>query len=283
MGMRISSALAVPFAWTSAGAGLDATFTIATVVYPVTVPTIASTRFLLADSTTEFIAHVLTAFNAGIVASGRTFTLAMNEDARLVLTIDSGTFEGVISLALNRILGFLSVGTAITTTTADSPPWYLATFASITGGQFDPVASGAFEATAGGVVYGFAGTNTSYRTKRKVAFIPRTPAVRVARGDAQSAWWPDDAYINDLGGITVAREWAILDVLRVARGALCGFALGNFQALRTSTTETFWQVYVGPSSLINPVTERHDESWPVYHRHELALVLPASGAIDDRA
>jgi hypothetical protein len=283
MGMRISSALAVPFSWTSAGTGLDASFTIATVVYPVTVPSIAATRLLLAPSTSEFIAHVLTAFNAGIVASGRTFTLTMGEDARLVLAIDSGTFEGVISLDLNRVLGFLSIGPATITTTADTPPWYLATFASITGGQFDPVASGAFEATAGGVVYGFAGTNTSYRTKRKVAFIPRTPAVRVARGDAQSAWWPDDAYINNLGGTSVAREWAILDVLRVARGGLCGFALGNFQALRTSTSETFWQVYVGPSSLINPVTERHDESWPVYHRHELALVLPTTGAIDDRA
>lgn len=281
--MKISSALAVPFAWTSAGAGLDATFTIAATPYTVTVPSIASTRFLLADSTAEFIAHVLGAFNAGIVASGRTFTLTMGEDARLVLTIDSGTFEGVISLALNRALGFLSVGTAITTTTADTPPWYFATFASITGGQFDPVASGAFEATAGGVVYGFAGTGTSYRTKRKVAYIPRTPAVRVARGDHQSAWWPDDEHINDLGGITVAREWAILDVLRVARGALCGFALGNFQALRSSTSETFWQVYVGPASLINPATERHDESWAVYHRHELALVLPTTGATDTRA
>lgn len=281
--MRISSALAVPFDWTSLGTGLDASFTIASVVYPVTVPTLAGARFLLAPSTTEFIAHVLAAFNTGIVGSGRTFTLTMGEDARLVLAIDSGVFEGAISLDLNRVLGFLSIGIAITTTTADTPPWYFASFASITGGQFDPVASGAFEETAGGLVYGFAGTGTSYRTQRKVSFIPRTPAVRVARGDHQSAWWPDDAYINSLGSIAVAREWSILDVLRVARGALCSFALGNFQALRTSTSETFWQVYVGRTSIINPVTERHDESWPVYHRHDLSLVLPTTGAIDDRS
>jgi len=283
MGMRISSALAVPFSWTSAGAGLDASFTIAATPYSVTVPSLVGARFLLAPSTTEFIAHVLTAFNLAIVASGRTFTMIMEDDGRIVLAIDSGTFDGIISQPLNRVLGWLDLSVPVKDVTADTPPWYFATFASITGGQFDPVASGAFEATAGGVVYGFAGTNTSYRTKRKVAFIPRTPAVRVARGDAQSAWWPNDAYINSLGGTSVTREWSILDVLRVARGGLCGFALGNFQALRTSTSETFWQVYVGPSSLINPVTERHDESWPVYHRHELALVLPTTGAIDDRA
>lgn len=283
MGLAATTALAPSFDWTSAGAGLDATFTIAATPYTVTVPTLAGARFLLAPSSTEFIAHVLTAFNAGIAASGRTFTLTMGTDARLTLAIDSGTFEGVISLALNRVLGFISIGVAVATVTADNPPFYFATFGSVSGGVWAPMQSGGFEVTAGGSVFGFAGTRTAYRRELNCEFIPWDEATRTTRGDEVTAMWPAAAYLGDLAGTGVARAWSVLDVFAASRNVDCGLALHNFQTVRGSTSEPFYVCRLGPSSLLSPETTRQSDRWPAYVGHRLVVVLPTTGATDDRS
>lgn len=279
MGLSATTALAPTFAWTSAGT--DLTITIGGTPYAVTVPTIAATRFLLAGSATEFMAHVVSAINTAVAASGRTFTLTMLPSGRLRLAIDSGKFTLSTSLAFNRLMGFFGTG-IYQHVDADSPPWYFAMFGSVSGGVWAPMQSGGFEVTAGGGVYGFAGTRTAYRRDLTCEFIPWDEAVRSARGDEVSSMWPDLAYIGDLAGTGVTRPWSVLDVLQAARNVDCGLALGNFQAVRTSTTEPFYVCRVAPGSLLSPEITRQNDRWPVYVGHKLGVVLPTSGYSDDR-
>lgn len=279
MGLSATTALAPTFAWTSAGT--DLTITIGGTPYAVTVPTIAATRFLLAGSATEFMAHVVSAINTAVAASGRTFTLTMLPSGRLRLAIDSDKFTLFTSLAFNRLMGFFGTGT-YEHVDADSPPWYFAMFGSVSGGVWAPMQSGGFEVTAGGGVYGFAGTRTAYRRDLTCEFIPWDEAVRSARGDEVSSMWPDLAYIGDLAGTGVTRPWSVLDVLQAARNVDCGLALGNFQAVLTSTTEPFYVCRVAPGSLLSPEITRQNDRWPVYVGHKLGVVLPTTGYSDDR-
>lgn len=279
MGLSATTALAPTFAWTSGGT--DLTITISGTPYAVTVPTIAATRFLLAGSAVEFMAHVEDAINTAVAASGRTFTLTMLPSGRLRLAIDSGKFTLSTSLAFNRLMGFFGTG-IYQHVDADSPPWYFAMFGSVSGGVWAPMQSGGFEVTAGGGVYGFAGTRTAYRRDLTCEFIPWDEAVRSARGDEVSSMWPDLAYIGDLAGTGVTRPWSVLDVLQAARNVDCGLALGNFQAVRTSTTEPFYVCRVAPGSLLSPEITRQNDRWPVYVGHKLGVVLPTTGYSDDR-
>lgn len=279
MGLSATTALAPTFAWTSAGT--DLTITIGGTPYAVTVPTIAATRFLLAGSATEFMAHVVSAINTAVAASGRTFTLTMLPSGRLRLAIDSGKFTLSTSLAFNRLMGFFGTG-IYQHVDADSPPWYFAMFGSVSGGVWAPMQSGGFEVTAGGGVYGFAGTRTAYRRDLTCEFIPWDEAVRSARGDEVSSMWPNLAYIGDLAGTGVTRPWSLLDVLQAARNVDCGLALGNFQTVRTSTSEPFYVCRVAPGSILSPEITRQSDRWPVYVGHKLGVVLPTTGYSDDR-
>lgn len=280
MGLSATTALAPTFAWTSAGT--DLTITIGGTPYAVTVPTIAATRFLLAGSATEFMAHVVSAINTAVAASGRTFTLTMLPSGRLRLAIDSGTFGLSSAPAFNRVVGFLPGGLALADTTADTPPWYFATFGAVSGGVWAPMQSGGFEVTAGGSVFGFAGTRTAYRRDLTCEFIPWDEAVRSARGDEVSSMWPNLAYIGDLAGTGVTRPWSLLDVLQAARNVDCGLALGNFQTVLTSTSEPFYVCRVAPGSILSPEITRQNDRWPVYVGHKLGVVLPTTGYSDDR-
>lgn len=279
MGLSATTALAPTFAWTSAGT--DLTITIGGTPYAVTVPTIAATRFLLAGSATEFMAHVVSAINTAVAASGRTFTLTMLPSGRLRLAIDSGKFTLSTSLAFNRLMGFFGTG-IYEHVDADSPPWYFAMFGSVSGGVWAPMQSGGFEVTAGGGVYGFAGTRTAYRRDLTCEFIPWDEAVRSARGDEVSSMWPNLAYVGDLAGTGVTRPWSLLDVLQAARNVDCGLALGNFQTVLTSTSEPFYVCRVAPGSILSPEITRQNDRWPVYVGHKLGVVLPTTGYSDDR-
>lgn len=279
MGLSATTALAPTFAWTSGGT--DLTITISGTPYAVTVPTIAATRFLLAGSATEFMAHVVSAINTAVSASGRTFTLTMLPSGRLRLAIDSDKFTLFTSLAFNRLMGFFGTG-VYEDVDADSPPWYFAMFGSVSGGVWAPMQSGGFEVTAGGGVYGFAGTRTAYRRDLTCEFIPWDETVRSARGDEVSSMWPNLAYVGDLAGTGVTRPWSLLDVLQAARNVDCGLALGNFQTVRTSTSEPFYVCRVAPGSILSPEITRQNDRWPVYVGHKLGVVLPTSGYSDDR-
>lgn len=279
MGLSATTALAPTFAWTSAGT--DLTITIGGTPYAVTVPTIAATRFLLAGSAVEFMAHVEDAINTAVAASGRTFTLTMLPSGRLRLAIDSGKFTLSTSLAFNRLMGFFGTGT-YHHVDADSPPWYFAMFGSVSGGVWAPMQSGGFEVTAGGSVFGFAGTRTAYRRDLTCEFIPWDEAVRSARGDEVSSMWPNLAYVGDLAGTGVTRPWSLLDVLQAARNVDCGLALGNFQTVLTSTSEPFYVCRVAPGSILSPEITRQNDRWPVYVGHKLGVVLPTTGYSDDR-
>lgn len=279
MGLSATTAIAPTFAWTSGGT--DLTITIGGTPYAVTVPTIAATRFLLAGSGAEFMAHVVSAINTAVAASGRTFTLAMLSTGRIQLAIDSSKFTLSTSLAFNRLMGFFGTGT-YQHVDADSPPWYFAMLGAVSGGVWAPMQSGGFEVTAGGGVYGFAGTRTAYRRDLTCEFIPWDEAVRSARGDEVSSMWPNLAYIADLAGTGVTRPWSLLDVLQSARNVDCGLALGNFQTVRTSTSEPFYVCRVAPGSLLSPEITRQNDRWPVYVGHKLGVVLPTTGYSDDR-
>lgn len=279
MGISATTALAPTFSWTSGGT--DLTITISGTPYAVTVPTIAATRFLLAGSAAEFMAHVESAINAAVLASGRTFTLTMRADGRIRLVDGSGQFTLSTSLAFNRLMGFFANGT-YHHVDSDSPPWHFAMLGSVSGGVWAPMQSGGFEVTAGGGVFGFAGTRTCYRRDLTCEFIPWDEAVRSARGDEVSSMWPNLAYIGDLAGTGVTRPWSLLDVLQAARNVDCGLALGNFQTVRTSTSEPFYVCRVAPGSLLSPEITRQSDRWPVYVGHKLGVVLPTAGYSDDR-
>lgn len=283
MTVTLTSALATTFDWASAGAGLDGKITIAATPYTITVPTTADVRMLLAPSTNDFIRIVETAINTAVMGSGKSFTLAMGADGRLVLSIDSGVFDLVLSLPLNRTLGFLASGTGIASVTADTQPWYFGAWCSLSGGAWRPAVGGGATRTNGGAVYAIAATATAFERTMRGRWIPWDYAKAQQIGSAATPMYPAMSAFTVDGDLTTARQWSWLDVLWWARNARCALALSNLQDLLTSTSEYYYLGWVAPPSLLNQPIDRQDEFWPTYTEADFSFVLPTTGSTATRA
>lgn len=279
--MKPSGAIAVGFTWTSPGA--VGTVTIGGVDYSVTVPSIANTRVLLAPSGEEWLAHVAAAINTAVAASGRSFTLTLDDDGRAVLEVDVGVFNLALLASINVRLGFLPSATGAGSITADTPPPHLVLFLSLSGGTWQPRQAGGARRTTGGRVYAIAATGTSWDRSLRATLIPADPTARAEAGTWCTPVRPADEYMGSLGDLAIGREWSMLDAWQLARNANCALAVANFQQLRTSTSERYWVGQLGPKTLLSPMLARLREDWTRYESTELEFVLPTQGASGTRA
>lgn len=265
----LTSALAVPFAWTSAGNDVVLAFASGTSPVNVTIPT-GTYRMVLAPAAADFVRVYVAAINAALVSAGRTevFAATVGADSRITLT-STGAFTMSPLLAAAKLLGFSSTITAQTSATATFPPANLATFTERVSADWTPRSAVAGAETLAGVGYGVA--SGVWREEDEIAFgfIPRDPTTRTALSLDQTPWMPN---AGDLVGAVMPRQWTCRDVLETAGGKTCAAALGTFQALRTSTTATYDLVTLPFAELASPRKARVREGWDAYFRWTIRML-----------
>lgn len=246
-------------------------------------------RMCLAPAASDFLRASQAAINAAMLAEGSTNTVTFSLSASGILTI---TFAAALSSSVTfasgvwQRLGLASNSIALNGNfqiVGARPVWYLAILAATTGQRWQPVQPGGAERNNAGRVYTFGSPATSWTRSLKVHFQPSTPTVRAARGDEATALYPDAEYMGDLGSTATAREWSVLDVLRVSGNTSCALALGNWQTIRASTSERHWIGYVAPESLLSQAVTPLKEEWSAYEEHTLGFVLPSSSPTGTRA
>lgn len=280
--MKITSAMAATFDWTSAGAGLDGTLRIPAggggTDYPLTVPDKADTRICLASETDEFLAHVESQWNTSITASGRSVSLSLDEHGRVVLAIDSGTYEYLPSTTLGVLLG-LQGAANVATHTADTQPPHMAFFTSISGGAWRPVIAGGAEVTEGGRVYSVVASGTSWRRTMRARWVPADPTVRATLSTWATPMRPDIDSLDAVGDVSTGRSFSLADFAHLSRNSLVAFAASNFQALRGgSSTERYYLGYLGPDATVALDPARYDAQWPAWEEVDIDFVLPTTGS-----
>lgn len=280
--MKITSAMAATFDWTSAGAGLDGTLRIhagdGDTDYPLTVATKADTRICLAAPASEFLAHVESEWNSDIAASGRTISLSLDENGRVVLAIDSGTYDYTPSATLGVILG-LQGAANVSTHTADTQPPHLAFFVSLSGGAWRPVIAGSAEVTEGGRVYSVVASGTSWRRTMRARWVPADPTVRATLSTWATPMRPDIDSLDAVGDTSTGRSFSLADFAHLCRNSVVAFAASNFQLLRGgSSTERYYLGHLGPDATVALDPARYDAQWPAWEEVDIDFVLPTTGS-----
>lgn len=280
MTIAVTSALAPTFAWTATAADIRLTIAGPTVCDAV-IPS-GDYRMSLGSVSTgvkDFVVEADKQVGNALGGTGVTATLTLGADGIVTLSLSaSATLAAGLAA---RMLG-LTPGTG-TTFRGTRPPWYLALFASVTGGTWSPVQTGGAEQLSDGRVYSVGSTATSWQRSSVARFVPWSPAVRAEYDTGATALWPADAYLADLGSTATDREWSVLDVLQVARNSVCGLALGTWQTVRASTTARYDRAYVAPATLLSPQVDRQDDAWEAFVDLPLALTRPATSPTDTRA
>lgn len=267
----LTSALAVPFAWTSGGAGADVVLAFASGTTPINVTIPSGTyRMVLAPAATDFVRVYVAAINAALVAAGRSevFTATVGADSRITLA-STGAFTMSPLLSAAKLLGIAAGAANVTSIVATYPPAYLATFVERVSADWTPRSAVAGAETLAGVGYGI--YSGSWREEDEIAFgyIPRDPATRTSLAVDQTPWMPN---AGDLVGAAMPRQWTCRDVLETAGGVTCAAALGTFQTLRTSTTATYDLVTLPFAEIAAPRKARVRESWDAYFRWTVRLL-----------
>lgn len=282
--MKASHAFAPDFVHTAAG--YDITVTPKDTGVPVAINVTSGTyRMCLAPSASDFLRVLETRVNAALFIAGSTTTLAVTlSDAGVVtLTFSAGPDAVAINATTARRLGLATSYASIATLTGTYPVWYLALLTAGTGGWWQPVQSGGAARTTGGVVYSFSSTLTSYTRSLDVGWQPTTPADAATSSADATPMYPGDAYMNAIGAVDTARQWSVLDVLQASRNALCGVAIGTWRTLKSSTSDTLWQAYVGEADLLSVKVDPFSAEWTPWQKWKLDLVAPATGMRTTRA
>ena len=291
MTIPVRTALAVPFAWTSAGTtDVTVVFPSATGTVHVAIPS-GTYRINLASVDTDFLREMRKRINLAIDAVGGTETVSITISATGLATIafsaaiTSLTFGAASTawrLGLTESGGVVS-GATSSPIVAARPPWHLALFAGVIDGAWDPVQTGGAEQLSDGRVYAVGSTSTAWQRTVRATRVPWSPGVRAAYDTGATAMWPDDAYLGALGSTSTDREWSVLDVLQGARNAVCGLALGTWQTVRGSTTDRYDRVYVAPQTLLSPVPARQDEAHEAWVELPLTFSRPSTSPTETRA
>ena len=284
MTLQASHAFAPTFTHTAAGYDLTITPSDTGTPVAVNVPS-GSYRMCLAPQASDFLRELETRLNAGLFISGSAMTAAVSLSYSGIVNIafsiptTSITIDGVLA----RRLGLDTTYGAKSGITANYPVWYLALLSAGTGGWWQPVQSGGVEQTAGGVVYSFAASFTSYTRSLDVQWQPTNPTYQASCGCDATPMFPADQYLNSIGDTTVARQWSVLDVVYASRNALCGVSIGTWRTLKSSTTETLWQAYLAAESLLGTKIEPFRVEWIPWQKWKLSLVAPSTGMRTTRA
>lgn len=284
--MRISSAIAPAFTFTAH------TFTFELLGVPATIYTASvtgGTRYVnVGPSASDLVRLVAVAMNAAPgLPGGVSFAATMGADGKVSITCTGDTWATTTldTTLAGRVLGFhgsgFPYGTFQATQTASAQPMYLALFVGLAGGVWSPRQGGGVEETAGGVVFSFGSTTTSYRREVNATFIPRDPTEAALVGTTGTPMWPDDAYHASIGVTSVGRAWSLLDVFSAARNSPCNISISQWDTLRADTTTKFRVGYLGRGTLLSPAIERQSAVWDRFVSHTLHLVSAA--AFDDRA
>lgn len=265
----LSSALAVPFLFTSLGTGSDINVAFSAGPSPVGVTVPTNYYWMqLAPSSNEFLRVVAAAINSAMAGAGRAdvFTVTMGADSRV--TISNATpFTMTLGIPL-LLMGFTTQPINVTSATATNPPQHFATFIQRVSADWTPKTAVAGGENLAGVGYGvYVGT---YREEDDIAFgfIPRDATQRTSLAVNQTPWQP--AYGVTLGNH--AGLWSCRDILAEAGGEVCHAALGNFQTLLTSTTATYDNVTLPFSEIASPRKDRQREGWDAYFIWTVRLI-----------
>lgn len=259
----LTSAIATPFAWTSAGTDLSIAFPSGTSPVNVTLP--SSTYYVcLAASTSDVLRVLAAAINTAVAGAGRTevFTLTLGADCRVTLA-STGVFSlGAAPPAL-KLLGFSGLISSVLSVTATYPPAYLATFVERVSADWSPRTAMAGAETLAGVGYGVA--SGVWREEDEIAFgfIPRDPATRTSLAVDQTPWMPD---AGTAVGAAMPRVWTVRDLLDVALGQTLHVALGNLQALRSSTSARYDLCTLPATEFAAARKARVRDGWDAYFR-----------------
>ena len=270
-GPTLTSAIATPFAWTSAGAGLDLSIAFASGTSPVGVTLPSATYYVaLAASTSDVIRVLEGAINTAVSGAGRSevFTLSLGSDARVTIASTGAFTVSSITSAL-KILGFSTAITAATSATATYPPAYLVTFVERVSADWSPKTAVAGAETLAGVGYGVASGVWREEDEMSFGFIPRDPSTRASLAVDQSPWMPD-------AGVTLSsalpRVWTCRDLLNTALAKTLHVALGNLQTLRTSTTARYDVCTIPSAEIATARKARVRESWDAYFRWTVRMI-----------
>ncbi len=262
MAQTLRSALAVPFTWTSAGAGSDFSIAFPSGASPVT-GTVATGTYsmVLAPSASDFLRVVAAALNAAMVGAGRaeTFAVTMGTDSRVTVALSAGTFSTTWALAF-KWLGYTGNAAGVASSKAPAPPLHFATFISRVSNGWSPMTAVAGAETLDGRGYGVTAAVNREEDDVRFDFIPLDPTTRTAMSLDQTPWEPaiGSTFGSHLG------QWSIRDVLATAPAKTCTAALGNFQTIIASTTERYSYVTLPFSEAGKPRRERQREGWDAY-------------------
>lgn len=270
----ITCAIAESFTHTSSAPDITAVFVSGGVEVSASVAT-GTYRMGLAPSASDFIRALQDALNAALVLAGRSETVTCSLSAAGVFSAtisDASDFLKFGIAAANRArLGFTGAPAAGATATGSYPVWHLATFVERVSADWQQRTAVAASETAGGVGYGVTSGITHWRDELTFGFIPRDPTFGTSLGVSQTPWEPDAAYLATLGTVG-ARAYSVSDLLAGALGKTCAFAAGNFQALRTSTSERYHLVTIPGRECGAPRLARLRDGWDAYRRWTTMLI-----------
>ena len=258
----LTSAVAVPFAWTSGGTDIVLTFASGASPVNVTVAT-GTYRMQLAPATIDFVRVVQNAINTALVGAGRSEVLTITMLPSSLIYVES---TGVFTMALNdafKTLGF-SVGvTSALNATSTYPPANFATFIERVCADWSPKSAVSGAETNAGV--GFGVYSDAWREEDEIAFgfIPRDPSTRASLSVNQTPWMPD---AGSLVGAAMPRQWTCRDVLETAGGKTCAMASGNLQTLLSSTSARYDIVTLPFAEIAAARKDRVREEWNAYFR-----------------
>ena len=277
MSVAVRTALAPTFTWTATASDFQVTVAGPTVI-DVVIPS-GDYRMSLGRAAGAGVKDFISECNKQFDNNVSGATVAIGSDGIVTLTLpSSATLAATIG---TRMLG-LAPGTG-TTFRGTRPPWYLALFAGVIDGVWQPVQTGGAEQLSNGRVYAIGAAATAWQRTCRATRVPWSPAMRAAYETGATAMWPADEYLDAVGSTATDREWSLLDVLQGARNAVCGLALGTWQTVRTSTTERYDRVYVAPGTLLSPVPTRQDEAHEAWVELPLTFSRPATSPTDTRA
>lgn len=276
MAIDPTSALAVSFDYSSESFDIDVTVAgPATTTHTVTTTAITDARVLLAASSADLIQKLQVWLNAPTPAlpGGVSFAVAMGATGLVSITITGGTFACAswASRTIAAVLGFTAQILAGTTTaTAAQRPKYLILSHSRTGSLWVPASPTRANVTPGGQSYGWRSATRAWMAKAvRFDWIPLNPTTASSQGAVQTPWDPN--VVDLTTPANHAPPWGWTDNLYAAVGKTCALAEGNFQALRTSTSERYQLCAVDGGDLVAPRVERRDMAWDAWVRTDLTL------------
>lgn len=265
-----ASALAAPFTHTSGAPDFTLTFGLGT--SPVTGSLASGTYWMwLAPSTSccprKLAAAMKAAINGarssgcGVIASlsaSGVVTFEFVVDIPATVTLSSPLWEH---------LGFEDATPTVTangTIVGARPVWHLALLRERISSDWSPRTAMAGGTAVDGVGYGVSSGVTTCDDELRFGWIPRDPTFRATLTLDQTPWEPEPDYLTVLG-TPAGRLYSLSDlVVAEAHGRTLAFARGNFQALRTSTTERYDLVSLPIEDCARPRLARSRAGWDAY-------------------